>query len=61
MVQGRDRRVELGYFLALLCRKSIFYPPKNKNSKYNNKVTNETGQKAGVANSGEATTVKASA
>ena len=31
MVQGRDRRVELGHYLALMCRKSIFYPPKNKN------------------------------
>jgi len=35
MVQGRDRRVELGHYLALMCRKSIFYPPKNKNSKHN--------------------------
>ena len=31
MVQGRDRRVELGHYLAHMCRKSIFYPPKNKN------------------------------
>ena len=40
MVQGRDRRVELGHYLALMCRKSIFYPPKNKNRcgcvKFNN-------------------------
>ena len=36
MVQGRDRRVELGYQLAIECRKMIgLYPPKNKNSKYN--------------------------
>mgnify|MGYP003318486858 CR=1 FL=1 len=36
MVQGRDRRVELGYQLALECRKMIgMYPLKNKNSKYN--------------------------
>ena len=36
MVQGRDRRVNLGYQLALECRKRIgIYPPKNKNSKYN--------------------------
>ena len=36
MVQGRDRRVELGYQLALECRKMIgVYPPKNKNSKFN--------------------------
>ena len=28
MVQGRDRRVELGHYLALMCRKSIFYPVK---------------------------------
>ena len=35
MVQGRDRRVELGYQLALECRKKIIYPPKTKNSKYN--------------------------
>ena len=36
MVQGRDRRVELGYQLALECRKMIgMYPPKNKNSKFN--------------------------
>ena len=36
MVQGRDRRVELGYQLALECRKMIrIYPLKNKNSRYN--------------------------
>ena len=36
MVQGRDRRVELGYQLALECRKMVgVYPLKNKNSKYN--------------------------
>ena len=35
MVQGRDRRVELGYQLALNCRKAITYPLKNKNSKFN--------------------------
>lgn len=35
MVQGRDRRVELGYQLAHELRKKIIYPPKNKNSKYN--------------------------
>jgi len=40
MVQGRDRRVELGYQLALECRKMINfskvpYPLKNKNSKFN--------------------------
>ena len=35
MVQGRDRRVELGYHLALQCRKKILYPPKNKNSRHN--------------------------
>ena len=35
MVQGRDRRVELGYQLAINCRKSIVYPLKNKNSKFN--------------------------
>ncbi len=35
MVQGRDRRVELGYAWAVEARKGIIYPPKNKNSKYN--------------------------
>ena len=35
MVQGRDRRPELGYAWALECRKGIFYPPKNKNSRHN--------------------------
>ena len=35
MVQGRDRRVELGYQWAIELRKNIIYPPKNKNSKYN--------------------------
>ncbi len=35
MVQGRDRRVELGYQLAVNCRKKITYPLKNKNSKFN--------------------------
>jgi hypothetical protein len=33
MVQGRDRRPELGYKLALECRANINYPMKNKNSK----------------------------
>ena len=35
MVQGRDRRVELGYQWAIELRSNIIYPPKNKNSKYN--------------------------
>ena len=35
MVQGRDRRVELGYQWAIEIRKNIIYPPKNKNSKFN--------------------------
>lgn len=35
MVQGKDRRPELGYKMALLCRDAITYPAKNKNSKYN--------------------------
>jgi len=38
MVQGRDRRPELGYKLALECRKNITYPAKNKNSKYNTQL-----------------------
>jgi len=42
MVQGRDRRPELGYKLALECRKMIVYPVKNKNSKYNNAATSAT-------------------
>ena len=36
MVLGRDRRPELGYRMAIECRKKIKYPAKNKNSKYNN-------------------------
>ena len=36
MVQGRDRRPELGYKMAVECRKMISYPAKNKNSRYNN-------------------------
>ncbi len=36
MVQGRDRRLELGYQLAIQCRKKLVYPLKNKNSKFNN-------------------------
>jgi len=35
MVQGKDRRPELGYKMALMCRDAITYPAKNKNSKYN--------------------------
>ena len=36
LVKGVDRRPELGYKLALECRKIIkYYPQKNKNSKYN--------------------------
>lgn len=34
MVQGRDRRLELGYQWALQCRKGIRYPAKNKNSRH---------------------------
>ena len=50
MVQGRDRRVELGYQLALECRKMVgVYPLKNKNSKYNPppKAMNETSTEKG--------------
>ena len=43
MVQGRDRRPELGYKLALECRKNIIYPTKNKNSRYNNAELNVDG------------------
>ena len=39
MVQGKDRRPELGWKLALECRKTIQYPAKNKNSKFNNSTT----------------------
>ena len=41
MVQGRDRRVELGYQLAIACRTQIVnmpgsgYPLKNRNAKFN--------------------------
>ena len=51
MVQGRDRRPELGFKLALECRKSIVYPIKNKNSKYNNTVNSE--QEGSMANVNE--------
>ena len=40
MVQGRDRRPELGFKLAVECRSTISYPAKNKNSKYNNLPAN---------------------
>jgi len=43
MVQGRDRRPELGYKLALECRRNINYPMKNKNSKFNNMQVNPDG------------------
>ena len=52
MVQGRDRRPELGFKLALECRKSIVYPVKNKNSKYNNNVM-DTEQNRSMANVNE--------
>ena len=51
MVQGRDRRPELGFKLALECRKSIVYPIKNKNSKDNNTVNSE--QEGSMANVNE--------
>ena len=35
MVQGHDRRPELGYMLARECRKMVSYPAQNKNSKTN--------------------------
>eukprot|EP00095_Tigriopus_kingsejongensis_P008851 maker-scaffold15_size728074-snap-gene-3.15 protein:Tk08851 transcript:maker-scaffold15_size728074-snap-gene-3.15-mRNA-1 annotation:"pyrazinamidase nicotinamidase" len=46
MVQGRDRRVELGYFLALQCRHKIVYPSENKNSRFN-QMPSALGQKVG--------------
>ena len=52
MVQGRDRRPELGFKLALECRKSIVYPVKNKNSKYNNNCMNSE-QDGSMANVNE--------
>lgn len=70
MVQGRDRRVELGYQWALEGRKGIIYPPKNKNSKYNppppglNPTPSVDGSKDDNANSNggqEANAVTASA
>ena len=45
MVQGRDRRVELGYQWAIELRKNIIYPPKNKNSKYNPVLPDEVQDK----------------
>ena len=45
-----DRRPELGFKLALECRRSIVYPVKNKNSKYNNNAlsSEEDGAMANV-------------
>ena len=43
MVQGKDRRPQLGIKLALECRKNIIYPAKNKNSKFNNQKVNPDG------------------
>jgi len=51
MVQGRDRRPELGYKLALECRKNINYPMKNKNSKFNNMPVNPDGTLASTIES----------
>ena len=53
MVQGRDRRVELGYQLALECRKMIgIYPLKNKNSKFNPppELMAKMAEEQGIAN-----------
>ena len=63
MVQGRDRRIELGYQLALECRKNIVYPLKNRNSKFNtvhpdNMVADATNN---TANESNHNTIKASA
>eukprot|EP00090_Calanus_glacialis_P025861 TRINITY_DN40595_c0_g1_i2.p1 TRINITY_DN40595_c0_g1~~TRINITY_DN40595_c0_g1_i2.p1 ORF type:complete len:145 (+),score=20.06 TRINITY_DN40595_c0_g1_i2:1-435(+) len=35
MARGKDRRPELGYKLAVEYRKTVTYPIKNKNSRYN--------------------------
>merc|ERR1712227_492577 len=43
MVQGKDRRPQLGIKLALECRRNIIYPLKNKNSKFNNQPVNPDG------------------
>jgi len=40
MVQGKDRKPELGISLANQCRQRTTYPPGNKNSN-NNKNDNE--------------------
>ena len=53
MVQGRDRRLELGYQWALQCRKGILYPAKNKNSRY--QVMDGSGMAMNPGNGGGAT------
>lgn len=53
MVQGRDRRPELGYKLAMECRTNIIYPVKNKNSKYNNMTLTSDTDKANQGNVNE--------
>ena len=53
MVQGRDRRPELGYKLAMECRTNIIYPVKNKNSKYNNMTTTNEPDKTNQGNVNE--------
>ena len=53
MVQGRDRRPELGYKLAVECRRNIVYPVKNKNSKYNNMTTTSEPDKTNQGNVNE--------
>ena len=58
MVQGRDRRPELGFKLALECRKSIVYPMKNKNSKYNNTADSEQGGSMANVNESNHNSVK---
>ena len=56
MVQGRDRRVELGYQLALECRKMVgVYPLKNKNSRYNPPPQSMTSTHDGTKAEGETT------
>ena len=44
MVQGHDRRPELGYMLARECRKMVNYPGENKNCNLNTDKENNNGE-----------------
>ena len=61
MVQGRDRRPELGYKLAVECRSKMSYPAKNKKSRRYNNLPANTDTSQDTVNESNHNTAKVTA